>query len=237
MSALLVVFEGVDGAGKATQAFLLADALRALGRPVLVLSLPNYASASGALLRAHLRGEWLAVAGDSDFLRRSLLRPRTPELDERNFRIRQSLMLVNMAEVDGTIRAALASGTDIILDRWWASAVAYGVAEGLDPDPILAAASVLVRPDAWIVLDIPPSVGRSRRPGPARDLNEGDQAKLERARTAYRALFSARGMLGSAHPGGGAAPAAVVDGSGPPDRVHASVLEALRTLLGKRFPC
>ena len=54
----LLVIEGLDGSGKATQAGLLAAALAADGLPVRQVSFPNYASDSSALVRMYLSGQF-----------------------------------------------------------------------------------------------------------------------------------------------------------------------------------
>ena len=58
MPGRLIVLEGLDGSGKATQASRLSDALRALGYPVRSLSFPDYGSDSSALVRMYLRGDF-----------------------------------------------------------------------------------------------------------------------------------------------------------------------------------
>ena len=45
----LIVLEGLDGSGKATQAKLLAEHLAAQGVPVQKITFPDYASDSSAL--------------------------------------------------------------------------------------------------------------------------------------------------------------------------------------------
>ena len=58
MSGKLIVIEGLDGSGKATQAKLLAASLRAQGLAVRQISFPVYDSDSSALVRMYLRGEF-----------------------------------------------------------------------------------------------------------------------------------------------------------------------------------
>ena len=52
----LIVIEGLDGSGKATQAKLLTSALQDRGARVRQVSFPNYESDSSALVRMYLQG-------------------------------------------------------------------------------------------------------------------------------------------------------------------------------------
>ena len=54
----LIVIEGLDGSGKATQSKLLAAALEQQGRPVRQISFPNYASNASWPVRMYLAGEF-----------------------------------------------------------------------------------------------------------------------------------------------------------------------------------
>lgn len=53
-----VVIEGTDGAGKATQAKALAQAVRKMGRQVRSIAFPQYGKNSAAPISAYLRGEY-----------------------------------------------------------------------------------------------------------------------------------------------------------------------------------
>lgn len=55
---MLIVVEGLDGSGKATQAKRLADALRAEGRDVMQITFPRYENDSSALVKQYLAGEF-----------------------------------------------------------------------------------------------------------------------------------------------------------------------------------
>ena len=54
----LIVIEGLDGSGKATQAKLLAQHLAGQGLPVREVTFPDYASDSSALIKMYLAGQF-----------------------------------------------------------------------------------------------------------------------------------------------------------------------------------
>lgn len=58
MRGRLIVIEGLDGSGKATQAKLLAEELIRQGKRVRQVSFPAYESDSSALVKMYLKGEF-----------------------------------------------------------------------------------------------------------------------------------------------------------------------------------
>ncbi len=60
----MIVIEGLDGSGKATQAKLLAKSLQERGIKVREVSFPDYDSPSSALVKMYLKGEFGAKPGD-----------------------------------------------------------------------------------------------------------------------------------------------------------------------------
>ena len=58
MSGKLIVIEGLDGSGKATQAQKLLETLEARGERVMKVSFPDYDSNSSALVKMYLAGEF-----------------------------------------------------------------------------------------------------------------------------------------------------------------------------------
>ena len=67
----LIVIEGLDGSGKATNANALYEKLRSLGKKVKKISFPDYESDSSALVKMYL-------AGDFGKRRRTSMRTRHP---------------------------------------------------------------------------------------------------------------------------------------------------------------
>ena len=57
MPGKLVVIEGLDGSGKATQAMRLYEFFKSQGRDALAISFPNYNSRSSTLVQMYLNGE------------------------------------------------------------------------------------------------------------------------------------------------------------------------------------
>ena len=60
----LIVIEGGDGSGKATQTRKLFERLRDLENKVMRISFPNYDSESSALIKMYLRGDFGGSAED-----------------------------------------------------------------------------------------------------------------------------------------------------------------------------
>ncbi len=57
MKQLMLVIEGLDGSGKATQTQKLMERLEQLNKPAVKVSFPNYDDDSSALVKMYLRGE------------------------------------------------------------------------------------------------------------------------------------------------------------------------------------
>ena len=161
MRGLLIAFEGLDQSGKQTQAELLRDRLTARGRAVRLLSFPDYGTSIGEEIGRALRGE----------------RPYGPE-------VMQLLYVANRYERKQEIADAKAAGTILVCDRYLASSVAYGEAQGLDPSWLLDIQKQLPQPDVTILLDIPPDES-ARRKRAGRDKYERDLAMLARVRDSY----------------------------------------------------
>ena len=64
MSGKLIVIEGLDGSGKATQSSLLYEKLLAEGKAVRKVSFPAYDSNSSALVKMYLAGDFGKDPGD-----------------------------------------------------------------------------------------------------------------------------------------------------------------------------
>jgi dTMP kinase len=161
MRGLLIAFEGLDQSGKQTQAELLRDRLSDDGRRVKLLSFPDYQTSIGSEIGRALRGE----------------RDYTAD-------VMQLLYVANRYECKGEIMRAKGAGTILLCDRYMASSIAYGEAQGLDRGWLLDIQKYLPRPDLTILLDIPPEVS-ARRKTADRDKYERDLTLLGRVRDSY----------------------------------------------------
>jgi dTMP kinase len=158
---LLVVFEGLDQSGKQTQAEALRDWLTAGGQSVRLLSFPTYESALGAEIGRALHGE------------------RDYGAD-----VMQLLYVANRFEWKADIVRALADGTTLLCDRYRASSVAYGEAQGLDARWLESMQAPLPEPDLTILLDMAPETSLARKQT-GRDKYERDLELLGRVRQSY----------------------------------------------------
>ena len=56
MKSKIIVIEGLDGSGKATQTKILCEKISALGKKVTKLEFPNYESPAAAPVKMYLDG-------------------------------------------------------------------------------------------------------------------------------------------------------------------------------------
>ena len=172
-SGLFVCFEGGEGAGKSTQARLLADWLRGQGRPVLLTFEPGDTP----------------VGKD---IRRIVLDPATGHLADRTEAL---LYAADKAEhVEKVVRPALAAGAVVITDRYVDTSLAYqGTGRGIDAselEHVLRWATGDLRPDLTVVLDLAPEHGLGRFE--ERDRIEAESVEFhQRAREGFLGLASA----------------------------------------------
>lgn len=136
---LLIVIEGIDGAGKSTLARSLAAWLRERGRTVVIDREPTDGPHGRALRESAKTGRLSAEAELELFMK-----------DRRE-------------HVAQLIAPATARGEVVILDRYYFSNAAYQGARGLDPAAIVAANEAFApRPDLVLLLDIDPAGGHTR---------------------------------------------------------------------------
>ena len=196
MRGLLIAFEGLDQSGKQTQAEALQAQVEARGRVCTLLSFPAYETTIGQEIHAALH----------------VGREYGPD-------VMQLLYVANRYERKPQIERWLAEGVVIICDRYVASSVAYGEAQGVDPAWLTDVQRYLPPADLTIVLDIAPETA-ARRKSSNRDRYERDLALLSRVRESYRRQARQPGWL-------------MLDGERPKEAVAADVLSALAPRLAR----
>jgi dTMP kinase len=197
MRGSVIAFEGLDQSGKQTQSERLADVLRSEGRQVEFLSFPAYATSVGAEIG-------LALQGARDYDAATL----------------QLLYIANRYEFRPRVLEWLAAGAVVICDRYLASSIAYGEAQGLDAAWLTDVQRFLPAPALTIVLDIPPEVSLQRK-GAGRDKFEQDLPLLSRVRASYRRQAEAPDWL-------------LIDGQQDVSVVADAIMRAVRSRLATR---
>jgi thymidylate kinase len=105
----------------------------------------------------------------------------------------------------------------VVADRYAASSLAYGEAQGLDVAWLADAQRLLPAADLTLVLDIAPATSLERKRA-ARDRFERDLPLLSRVRASYQRQAAAPSWC-------------LVDGTQPADAVRAAVTAAVRSRL------
>ncbi|MFC1836361.1 dTMP kinase [Thermodesulfobacteriota bacterium] len=124
-----IVFEGIDGSGKSTQAELLRSALEGSGLSVILTAEPSTGPV-GRLIRT--------------------MRTRSSPREEARLFARD-----RREHLERVIKPALAAGRTVICDRYIHSSIAYQGARGIDLDDIMCLNSdFLVRPDLVVLLEV-----------------------------------------------------------------------------------
>lgn len=195
MSGRLIVFEGGEGSGKSTQAARLARRLGAL------LTREPGGTAVGGRIRAIVLDAGVG-----------------PDLDPRAEAL---LMAADRAQhVAEVVGPALASGRDVVSDRFSGSTLAYqGYARGLSLEDLAKLsrwATGGLEPDVVILLDAAPALAVDRLTGAPDRMESAGADFHRRVAEGYRALAAAEPERWR-----------VVDAAGTVEEVEARVVAAV----------
>jgi dTMP kinase len=160
----LIAIEGIDQAGKRTQAHLLAGEIQKMGLPISVWNFPDYTTQLGRQLKAYLTGKI--------------------QLDSHSIHL---LYAANKWELAEKLAHRLERGGVVIVNRYSPSNLAYGGAHGLPSAWLNSLEEGLPKPDVVLVLDVTPGTSFTRKTR-GRDLHEGDLTYLRKVRGAYLRL-------------------------------------------------
>ena len=190
-----IVFEGIDGAGKSTQIGLLAAHLRAMGREVVTTAEPTETD-TGRMLRAALSGN----------------PPRTGAQ-------MAALFVLDRIGHSREIEALLASGADVICDRYYYSSLAYqgSICDYEWVRHMNCECPDILHPDLCVFLDLSPTVALSRiqKRGEAAEIYEKEDTLTRVRATFLRVLDTLPDRV------------AVIDASESADEVGAAVASAV----------
>jgi dTMP kinase len=187
---MLIAFEGLDQSGKETQARQLRARLQQDGRIVRALSFPDYGTPIGTEIRHALDGE----------------REFGPD-------VMQLLYVANRFEHKRRLELWLDAGDVVVCDRYRASSIAYGEAQGLDPEWLELIQRGLPPATVTVLLDIAPETAVARKQT-GRDRYERDLSLLARVRQSYRRQATASGWI-------------LIDAEQSKDAVATAVLQAV----------
>ena len=177
----LIVLEGSDGSGKATQTTRLFERLENLGINVLRVSFPNYESESSALVKMYLRGDFGATA------------------EEVNPYAAATFYAVDRFANFQQWKKFYNSNGIILADRYVGSNMAHQSAKikrKADRDKFLNWIDDLEfkkfqipRPDLTIFLDMPPEIAAMLRKVRGReDIHESDAAYMLKSYKTYKEI-------------------------------------------------
>lgn len=157
----IIVFEGIDKAGKTTQAKLLE---KKLGSKCVRIDFPDYSTPVGKEIKQFLDGK-------------------------RNYpdEVKMMLLSANRWEKKGEIEKMLSKGTTVIMNRYYQSNLVYGISKGLKLDWLLSLDNGLPKADLVIVIDIRPKTLVSRSKNVV-DTFEKDLELIRRVKKNYRIL-------------------------------------------------
>ncbi len=166
-----LVLEGIDGSGTTTQAALLAERLRSLGRKVHVTREPSRGPV-GRFLRQVLSGE-----------------VPDPMSEDRGEALGWDAMalLFSSDRVDHVrreVRPALARGEVVISDRYDLSSLIYQSATAPEGTAVLSWLKSInaqaLRPDLTLVVDVPADLAEARRTARAEKVEMFEESELQR---------------------------------------------------------
>jgi thymidylate kinase len=202
-----ITLEGGEGAGKSTQIRLLADALAACGKDVVVTREPGGSKGAEeirALLVSGETGRWGPVT-------EALLHTAA-----------------RRDHLERTVWPALDAGSWVICDRFFDSTMAYqGYGLGLGRDLIGALQTTALgdfRPDLTLILDLPVEAGLARA-----NARRGGEDRYERMDLDFhRRLRDGFLDIAQREPDR----CAVIDAAHPVEAVQAAILDAVTRRLG-----
>lgn len=221
MSGKLIVFEGTDGSGKATQSRLLCSRLEAEGTPFRKIDFPRYGKPSAAMVQEYLDGNLGKKPGDVNAYAASMFfsmdRYASYKQDWGDFYEAGGLIVADRYTTSNAVHQAsklLKSERKEYLD--WLFDLEYRLLG-------------LPKPDLVIYLDMPTEITeqmmrqRERATGTHADIHEQDEIYLKNCRVNAKEIVKECGwsIINCARDGR----------PRTPEDIHAQVVRMVKTLL------
>jgi dTMP kinase len=159
----IIVIEGIDKAGKTTQANLLLKKLK--GKKYVKFDFPDYSTPVGIEIKQFLDGK-------RDYS------------DE----VKMMLLSANRWEKKSEIESIIGKGTTIIMNRYYQSNLVYGISKGLKLKWLLALDEGLPKADLVVVIDIKTNTLVKRSRNDTTDTFEQDLDLIRNVRRNYKML-------------------------------------------------
>ncbi len=159
----IIVIEGIDKAGKTTQANLLLKKLK--GKKYVKFDFPDYSTPVGIEIKQFLDGK-------RDYS------------DE----VKMMLLSANRWEKKFEIESIIGKGTTIIMNRYYQSNLVYGISKGLKLKWLLALDEGLPKADLVVVIDIKTNTLVKRSRNNTTDTFEQDLDLIRNVRRNYKML-------------------------------------------------
>ena len=156
------MIEGIDKAGKTTQANLLLQKFKS---KCVKFDFPDYTTPIGKEIKQFLDGK--RVYSDQ---------------------VKMMLLSANRWEKKTEIDRVIAKGTTIIMNRYYQSNLVYGVSKGLELDWLVALDEGLPKADLVIVIDIKTDTLVTRSKNSVIDTFEKDLELIRKVKKSYRVL-------------------------------------------------
>jgi len=167
---MLIAIEGIDGAGKTTNARELFSYLKNLGYPVLLLKEP-----SDSIYGRKIRGS----------------EKRLPAEEELKL-----FLLDREIDVKERIIPAIEEGKIVIMDRYYYSNIAYQSARGIEAEKIRELNERFApKPDLVIILDVSPETALERIKVRGKKTAFEEKEYLERVRESFLKIADERTIV------------------------------------------
>jgi dTMP kinase len=139
---VLIVFEGIDGSGKTTQIYKVAQSLKKHNYQVTVTHQPNHDSKWGQLIQTKVKKHREEVTPETEL---------EWYLKDREW------------DLENNILPALEENHVVLVDRYYLSNAAYqGALKTFTLEYVLQQNSFAQKPDLWIILDVSVKLGQER---------------------------------------------------------------------------